>query len=412
MSEVISRNPDLGFHSVGNLTVTRLGRAVCVLMVVPACFYPNYNHPECGPDGECPRGWTCGAQWTCESPGECETFASQFDTCMFAVDEDLTLSGTITYDTGTHELTVDEEMMPVAHRTLAAGAGDVDAIFAHNVQLAAGAQLRATGVLPLAIVANGNVTLEDGAMIDVSSDGAGAKASCANSPMPGSDNTGGAGGGGGGGYGAAGGNGGGGNASGPLSTGGAGGVSITMPAGPVGGCPGAPGGMGILPDGLGGSGGFGGGSLYIVAADHIELGNMAVLTAGGGGGHGGLYPEGGGGGGGSGGMIVLESPHVIGPQARVAANGGGGGEGSDGGTTIDTGKDGETGSTTMSRALGGADGAPGGTEGGRGGSLEEPAGEAVTMVLGGAGGGGGGGVGFIHIVSADVQLGTISPAAQ
>jgi hypothetical protein len=47
-----------------------------------------------------------------------------------------------------------------------------------------------------------------------------------------------------------------------------------------------------------------------------------------------------------------------------------------------------------------------GTDGGRGGSLEQPAGEDVTAILGG---GGGGGVGYIHIASPDVQLGSISP---
>jgi len=349
-----------------------------------------------------------------KSTDACETFASQFNTCMLTFDRDLTLSGTVTYDTTMHELTVDGATMPVVHMMLGTGAGDVDAIFANNVRLASGAQLRATGALPFAIVANASVTLEDGTMIDVGNGGAGAQTTCANPPMPGVGNVDGAGGGGGGGYGADGGKGGDGNNEVPPLTGGAGGNSIAMPAGAVGGCPGAVGGTGIPagnPGNTGGAGGLGGGALYLVAADRIDLGNMAVLTAGGGGGRGGGSPEGGGGGGGSGGMLLLEAPHVVGLRARVAANGGGGGEGSDIGSS-DVGRDGETGSTSTSRALGGAGGAPAGMEGGRGGSLEDPMGEAVTMVLGGAGGGGGGGVGFIHIVSSDVQLGTVSPAAQ
>jgi hypothetical protein len=115
------------------------------------------------------------------------------------------LSGAITYDTTIHELKLNGAMMPIVRVTLLAKAGNVDAIVAHNVRLTAGVQLRATGMLTFAIVASGSVTLEDGATIDVSNGGAGAQTSCANPPMPGSDNTGGAGGGGGGGYGAEGG---------------------------------------------------------------------------------------------------------------------------------------------------------------------------------------------------------------
>jgi hypothetical protein len=231
-----------------------VGCAVCVLMVVPACFHPSYHHPTCDPAGECPSGLTC-AQGSCEAEtvdasgaDGCTTFASQVDTCRLTFSGDLTLSGTITYDTGTHELK--------------------------------------------------------------------------------------------------------------------------------------------------------------------DLGNNATLTTSGGGGHrgpqSGMSGDAGGGGGGSGGMIILDAPHVIGPQARVAANGGGGGEGSN---YTYPGYDGETGLSSTMRALGGAGGATDGTDGGRGGSLEDLAGETVTVRLP-DGGGGGGGVGYIHIVSADVQLGSVSPAAQ
>jgi len=66
--------------------------------------------------------------------------------------------------------------------------------------------------------------------------------------------------------------------------------------------------------------------------------------------------------------------------------------------------------------LGGGGGGILDADGGRGCSkgraLEEPTGETVTLRLTGGGGGGGGGVGYVHIVSADVQLGSVSPAAQ
>lgn len=339
--------------------------------------------------------------------GACTTFASQVDTCKLAFGGDLTLSGRITYDTGTHELKVDGTAMPVGHMTLTTLDGTIDAIFARNVRLTTGALLKATGTLPFGIIASGSVTLEDASQIDLGNGGAGALAVCSNPPTAGGNSSGGGAGGGGGGFGGAGGDGSNGDSDGNGSVGGVKSNSIGMPIGPLGGCPGAAGGAGGLP---GGAGGLGGGALYIAAASRIDLRINAALTAGGGGGHGGPQSgDAGGGGGGSGGMIVLDAPHVIGPQARVAANGGGGGEGSN---TTQLGRDGDPGASSALRASGGAGLAVDGTDGGRGGSMEEPSGETVTMRLKAGGGGGGGGVGYIHIVSADSQLGSVSPAAQ
>lgn len=359
----------------------------------------------------------------------CESFALQLATCPLLVfSDDLVLSGTLTYDTDKHELLVDKAPMTVAQMTLTTLAGDVDAIVAHNVRLTAGAQLRAIGPKPFAIVGSGSITLEDGASIDVGNGGAGALPACANPPMLGGDSTGGGAGGGGGGYGTAGGAGGDGNGNrngqpSDITKGGTGGVAVAMPMGPVGGCPGERGGKGFSlngPVGPGGLGGLGGGALYLLAADRIELGNMATLTANGGGGHGGgrggSSENSGGGGGGSGGMILLEAPHITGPQARVVANGGGGGEGADvdPNNILNThaGNDGKTGLISTSRAPGGIGGAQNGADGGRGGSLEGPEAEAGMAVLDSGGGGGGGGVGFIHIVSSDAttKFGTVSPA--
>jgi hypothetical protein len=380
--------------------VTRLG----VLGVLGGFTGCEFSSPACVPGGSSPN------------------------TCPIGNDVDLTLSGRmITYDTVMHELEVDGATMPVTHMIVTTQAGNVDAIVAHNVRLTAGAQLRATGMRPFVVVARGSITLEDGALIDVSNGGAGALPACSTPPMPGADGTGGGAGGGGAGYGAGGGKGGNGNGNNngqpsAQTRGGTEGFSIAMPAMPMGGCPGAPGGKGAAVgdmNGPGGAGGAGGGAIYLVAADRIELGNMATLTAGGGGGHGGgqrgsSYKSGGGGGG-SGGMVLLESPHVIGLQAQIAANGGGGGEGADLDRnppyTPHAGRDGKNGSPSTSRALGGTGGASGGADGGRGGSLESPVGDAVTAVLDSGGGGGGGGVGFIHVVSSDFQVGTVSPAA-
>lgn len=39
------------------------------LAVTTACFDPKYNHPLCGPHGECPSGMTCGMQNVCGGVG-------------------------------------------------------------------------------------------------------------------------------------------------------------------------------------------------------------------------------------------------------------------------------------------------------------------------------------------------------
>jgi hypothetical protein len=39
------------------------------LTLVPACFHPNYDHPACGPNSECPIGLTCNAQLYCDHDG-------------------------------------------------------------------------------------------------------------------------------------------------------------------------------------------------------------------------------------------------------------------------------------------------------------------------------------------------------
>ena len=39
-----------------------------MLVLVPACFHPSYDHPSCGPGGECPSGLVCNAQLICDRP--------------------------------------------------------------------------------------------------------------------------------------------------------------------------------------------------------------------------------------------------------------------------------------------------------------------------------------------------------
>src|ERR1041384_7053060 len=98
----------------------------------------------------------------------CSTFSSQLDTCTIAFKGDLMLSGTLAYNTDTHQLLVGGAMMPVPHVLISIGGSQVDAIFAHNVVLTDSTSLHAAGLLPFAIVASGNVTLGANVLIDVS----------------------------------------------------------------------------------------------------------------------------------------------------------------------------------------------------------------------------------------------------
>jgi hypothetical protein len=352
------------------------------------------------------------AQLQGDANDACTSFASLLDTCQLDLGDDLLISGAMTYDTGAHMLTpVGGDALPVAHKTVSIGGGEVDVISARDVVLMSSATLRGVGSRPLAIVASGTITIGKDAQIDVGASGAGAQTACVNPAMLGKNSPGGGSGGGGGGFGGTGGTGGIGDHDTGDVPGGAGGAAVGASlAGLRGGCPGARGGNGSAAGGDGGAGGAGGGALYLVALERIQLDSATPIQAGGGGGRGGgfvaLGGDAGGGGGGSGGMLVLEAPRIRGPNAVIAANGGGGGEGSDGGGE---GANGSDGPMTSSGAPGGGGKASAAGDGGRGGSLEGDTGETPTDQPNGGGGGGGGGAGIIKILSGDAQIQTVSP---
>jgi hypothetical protein len=42
--------------------------ALCfVVVLIPACFHPSFDRPRCGPNGECPDGFTCRADLVCDA---------------------------------------------------------------------------------------------------------------------------------------------------------------------------------------------------------------------------------------------------------------------------------------------------------------------------------------------------------
>lgn len=404
-----SVRPQGGLRLAADPRISGLG--VWLLLAAGGCGFKSNQRPGNTPDPD-------ASVDAVDAPPDvaidaCTSFAGQLDTCAMALAGDLTLPMNAVFDTDAQKLFVNGVEVPVAHAMINTAA-DVDsvAILVHDFRLPENVALRATGSLPLAIVASGSIILSKGASIDVSNGGAGALARCSTPASPGQNDDGGAGGGGGGGYSGAGGRGGNGDLDTVSSAGGAGAASISMPGGPQGGCAGAAGGVGdnATP---GGPAGLGGGAVYLAAADRIELGEGAVIAAGGGGGKGGNSIGGkgdsGGGGGGSGGMILLEAPHVIGPMSTIVANGGGGGEGS---STTQAGNNGQDGQRSEAQAAGGSQGPPSGGDGGKGGSVFDAPGESVSGVSPGGAGGGGGGVGYVRVISADFQPGVVSPRAR
>jgi hypothetical protein len=260
-------------------------------------------------------------------------------------------------------------------------------------------RLRVTGSRPLVLVSTGMLALGPGGIIDVASPrggppGAGANAAaCAlGSPATGS------GGGAGGSFGAPGGDGGSGASGGARGIAGPGAIPTTL----RGGCPGGAGGNSAEDQA-----GQGGGAVYLIAAAEIRV--DGTIDASGGGGAGGMPSVRGGSGGGSGGHIGLDAPAlVIGPGARVFANGGGGGEGAG---TNSTGGTGDESPSPFVAGQGGGNTNPNAGDGGDGGYAGGDARDGVNGVSSAGGGGGGGSAGVISVFATTMSLtGQISPA--
>ncbi|HTR52728.1 MAG TPA: hypothetical protein VMJ10_18565 [Kofleriaceae bacterium] len=246
--------------------------------------------------------------------------------------------------------------------------------------------LTVLGSHPVALVANGTITVSanidaSGSCIGVSAgpggfDGgeAGLDGSGASAGKGGASNN--VFGGGGGGYGGVGGPGGG-NTSGTSG-------GITSGNAQISALVGGSGGGGGGATSSGGGGGGGGGAIQLASNKMVHV--DAGINVGGCGGSG-PGAGGGGGGGGGGGAILIEAP-TIEVSGTLAANGGGGGAG-------DTnGNNGQNGMLSRSPALGGAALVGAGT-GGNGAAGAEASGSAGAM--GNHGGGGGGGMGWIRL---------------
>ncbi len=285
---------------------------------------------------------------------------------------------------------------------------DIRVIVVPNLTIQTGAMLRATGDLPLLIVATEEVVIEGAleASANFSEAGPGynpaycGKSDPSNSTVDGGGADGSgtdqpSGGGGGGGFLTVGGNGADNLAGAGLSLGGEAVASADITS-LRGGCPGGNG--GTHSSGTGGTGGGAGGAIYIHAQDSISISSVGYISTVGGGGLGGQNS--GGGGGGSGGLIVLTAGKNIVSIGGISATGAGGGSGS--GTGVG-GVPGENGQLFNNIAQGG--GSSGQPSSGGMGALSESvlAQDGQTGTAGSEGGGGaGGGAGFILYKAAGV----------
>lgn len=228
-------------------------------------------------------------------------------------------------------------------------------------------------------------------------------AECNSTGIAGVGNVTGGGGGSGGSFGSKGGNGG-------TGGGGAGGVATAAVIAPVailrGGCPGGLGGPGtvVTPAEVG----PGGGAVYLVARDKIEV--NGIINASGAGGSATLQGKNGGYGGGSGGMIVFHAGMLdVRTGAKILANGGGGGAGSGNSSGGAAGSDPNPTDPVTTPAPGGPSATSGAQPGGDG-----AAGPTAAMPgspnTGGGGGAGGGGHGVIRVLKGGtIPAAVVSP---
>jgi hypothetical protein len=331
----------------------------------------------CGPDGLPASSESC-AQGCAASPApHCEHLVPQYlpSACDAAATAALDISDSITLSTD--DPSTCTEVVPQT------GGPAICVVHATTITVRANAILHATGTKVLALVADGDVTIDG--TIDVSAQGK------VSGPGGGFVRSGGThisrAGGGGAGFHTAGGPG--------------GSISITGGANNGGAATADPATLAALMGGPAAGGGGGGAATLIACAGDVHVGG--TLSSGGGGG---VAADGGG----AGGYIVLQGygVHVTG---RVFANGGGGAAG--------LGEVGADATATLANAPGGT-GKFGGGNGGAG-AVASQTGQpgqhpGGTTILD-SGGGGGGGVGFFqtytaHGVAADVHPSVASPAFQ
>jgi hypothetical protein len=393
---------------------------VALVALASGCFHPTFDHPACGPAGACPDGQACSETGFCEArngggdQGDAMPGGPDAQLCFGSGLVKVCLSSApnraVRYSADT---LLDTTGSANCTQTMAQAEGPELCIIA-GTTVTIGVTLTVIGSRALVLVATDSLMVSG--VLDASSTSAGRHGAAANqgdcaNPSVGVDDTGGAGGGGGGGLGTSGGTGGTGdlNDNGPPAGQGRGGVAGAATQALTvlrGGCRGGDGGAGDMQHRS--PGGDGGGAVYLIAGNAIQI-SGDVFASGGGGGvtSGALGAEQGGGGGGTGGMIGLDAPSLE-IAGRVVANGGagGGGGGAVGGAP---GGDGTTANWNEPATPGPGGGSIPGGNGAPGTAIGATSHVDGSSNDGGAGGGAGG-LGIIVVHGAITDGMKISPA--
>jgi hypothetical protein len=397
-----------------------------VVLLLPACFHPSYDHPACGQHGECPGGLSCSAALVCENGSSasspdggsalsdgaivdlspiCASIA--LGTPLFRASACATPTRASIHVTASTSIDTDQGTSDPSGLTcdrVANGNDHLCVLVAPSIVIDPGVVLSAHGSIPLAVFAH---ALTIHGTVDVASHigmpvGAGALTDgCTKGTLPKLS---------GGGHGgtdaAAGGNGG--NGGSQSGTGGTVAPSFGIDI-VIGGCGGTLGGDGSAGGGDDAgrtTGGPGGGAVWLVSdTGPLVIDAGAAINASGASGAGGITEGHGGAGGGAGGLIVLQSPSIqLSSSAVIFANGGHGGGGAGTMTGFTGGGNGTDPTGPQSGGGGGTGGADGSGvitsgDGGPGYPISPLTGQDGGTDHHG-GGGGGGGPGAIRVANA------------
>jgi len=376
------------------------------LLFVSACFHPSYDHPTCGPHGECPAGLMCNAQQVCEPDGApidappdalSGICVGRFVTvCRPAAPPNLALLAAATINTDTDPRCTLQGQGASAPQLCVMAGNDITV----------SASITAIGSRPLVLAAFHDLDVTANGKLVLSSPsgqppGAGANDPACHGSAGGADDPNGSGGGAGGSFGGTGGNGGSGDSG--SAAGSVAGSLLSLAFRITGGCQGSKG--GDAGTNVGGTPGNGGGAVMLLAANMLTLSGNVTASGGGG------LPANklaGGGGGGSGGFVGLDAmTYAI--TGQVTANGGGGASGSDTSIPGSPGADGTL-STTIAAAGGkGTNNAGSGGAGSIATNLNGALGQNSFINKFAGGGGGGGGAGVILVKGAAPAGGAYSP---
>jgi len=169
---------------VGSTRLARVGptavlmgarHAIWISAFIPACFHPSYDHPTCGPNGECPSGLFCSTQLICED-GANATDDAGTNPMIDGLPDALVCYGTgivkVCFASApTQPLSISDQTLDTGTPTMCAttvtGGDNYCVVVATTITISG--TLRATGPKPLVLIGSDSITTTNGSLIDVGS---------------------------------------------------------------------------------------------------------------------------------------------------------------------------------------------------------------------------------------------------